>query len=368
VESGTGRIAALQNRPELDQTRRATNSATSVLFGFVTQAGVKSLLQAYVLNAEGRGAVSTDSLTKARLIADTLGAVVKQIGCTVRFTDGGVEDHFSIRLADGATDKLRVSMVPDRGPDLTQLPFVPPEAYSVSIYSLHDSAAAWNDVNAVISSHADLVGAIAARPVLRSLLNAYGITDADAFTRGVGAHLQTVRTEEGSPAVLIADVFDRPSLEKAITERFGKDAKTERFLDADLLVSSVDNWTATFFQDKFLIGPGEEVRRCLRAGATAESIASTQPFRKSQRFVDVSLPLTALTFTSESRAAVSFVEAFSQQSRSTFSSNAVVIKQASNALPLAMSALLVKEGSFEWTSRSSFGIGGAIVTQLMPEK
>jgi len=180
--------------------------------------------------------------------------------------------------------------------------------------------------------------------------------------------LQTVRTEEGSPAVLIADVFDRPSLERAIAERFGKNPKIERFLDADLLVSPADNWTAAFFQNNFLIGSGEQVRRCLRASASSESIASTQPFRKSQRFVDVSLPLTALTFTNDSRTAVAFVEAFSQQSRSAFSTNAVVIDKASNALPLAMSALLVKEGSFEWTSRSSFGIAGAIIAQLMPEK
>jgi hypothetical protein len=33
-----------------------------------------------------------------------------------------------------------------------------------------------------------------------------------------------------------------------------------------------------------------------------------------------------------------------------------------------MSALVVRQGSFEWTSRSSFGISGAIVTELVGEK
>jgi len=84
--------------------------------------------------------------------------------------------------------------------------------------------------------------------------------------------------------------------------------------------------------------------------------------------VDISLPLTAVAFTNDSRAAVSFVDAFSHESRSAFSTNAAAISEASNALPLAMSALIVKEGRFEWTSRSSFGIGGALATNLLPEK
>jgi hypothetical protein len=367
VAAGTGRRAALHNQAEFEETRRASNSASSAVFGFVSQAGVKSLLQAYALNTQSRGAISSDAITGARLFADTFGAIVKQVGWTARFTNGAVEDHCSVVLADGVTDKLRVSMAPDRGPDLTQLPFVPPRTQSVSVYSFHDSAGVWNDLNAVISSHADLVGAIAARPVMRSLLSAYGISDADSFARGIGTHLQTIRGEGASPAVLVGEVFDRPSIEKAFAARFGKDPKTEKFAAADLILAP-DNWTAAFLQNSFLLGPGEDVRRCLQAYANAQSISSTQPFRQAQRFVDVSLPLTAVTFTNDSHAAVSFVDAFSHEDRSAFSSKAAAISEAANALPLAMSALTVKEGRFEWISRSSFGIGGAVATSLLPEK
>jgi len=367
VEAGTGRRAALSNAAEFEQTRRASNSAGAAVFGFVSQAGVKSLLQAYALNTQSRGTISSDAITGARLFADTFGGIVKQVGWTARFTNGAVEDHCSVILADGVTDKLRVSMAPDRGPDLTQLPFTPPGVQSVSVYSFHDSAGVWNDLNAVISSHADLLGAIAARPVLRSLLSAYGISDADSFARGAGTRLQTIRAEEGSAAVLVGDVFDRPAIEKAFAARAGKNPRTEKFGDADLIIAP-DNWTAAFVQNSFLLGPGEDVRRCLQAFANGQSISSTQPFREAQRFVDVSLPLTSVTFTNDSRAAVSFVDAFSHEDRSAFSTNAAAISQASNTLPLAMSALMVKEGRFEWISRSSFGIGGAMATNLLPEK
>src|ERR1051326_1267191 len=117
---------------------------------------------------------------------------------------------------------------------------------------------------------------MATRPVMRSLLNAYGIVDAEAFTRGIGTRLQTVRVEEGHPAVLIAEVFDRPTIEKAIAGRFVNNIRRERVADADLQTSD-DNWAAAFAQASFLIGPADEVRRCLEKRASAETVSSTQP-------------------------------------------------------------------------------------------
>ena len=367
VEAGTGKRTSLKNQAELDQLRRGVDSSTAAVFGFVTQAGVKSLLQAYVLKTEEGDGVSGDSITKARLLSDIFGGIVKQMAWTARFTEGAVEDRFLISLAQGVTDRLRVSMSPDGAPDLAQLPFVPPDAGSVSLYAFHDSAAVWSDLSAVIASHADLVGAIAARPVMKGLLSSYGVADAETFTRGIGTRLQTVRGEEKNSAVLVAEVFDRPTIEKAIAPRFGNNPRKERFGDADLLIAA-DNWTAAFYQNSFLIGAGDQVRRCLQTSAKGESVSSTQPFRQAQRFVDVSQPLMVMTFAKDSRAAVSFVDSFSRQSRSAFSTSAAGIAQASQSLPFAMSAVVIKEGRLEWTSRSSFGIGGAIATELLPRK
>ena len=364
IEAGTGRRAALSSQPEMDQLRRATDTPTAVLFGFVTQSGVRSLLQAYALRAEGAGGVSSDAVTKARLFSDTFGGIVRHLGWTTRFIEGAVEDRVSISLAEGVTDRLGRSMTPDRAIDLAALPFVPADSQSVSIYSFHDTSGTWNDLSAVISAHADLIGAIAARPLMRSLLSAYGVVDAETFTLGIGTRVETVRIDEASPAVLIAEVFDRPSIEKGIAERFGAHSGRETFAGADL-ITAPDNWTAAFYENNFLIGPGEQVRRCLQARINGESISSTRAFREAQRFVDVSLPLTVLTFTNDSRAAVSFVDAWSRQPRSAFSTNAGAIAETSKALPLALSAAVVKSGSLEWTNRSSFGIGGAITAELL---
>jgi hypothetical protein len=212
-----------------------------------------------------------------------------------------VEDRCSVGLADGVANKLRTSAVPERGPDLANLQFVPSSVQSVSLYQLRDSVSFWSELNAAVSSHADLIGAIAARPMLKSILKSYGIDDPDAFSRAIGTRFQTIRVDENSPSVLVADSFDRPALRNLALRRLGQNPKSEKIGDAELLLSSTDNWAAAFTDNYFLIGPSDLVRRCLLTQSTSASLSTTEQFRKSQSHVDVSLPMIALTFTRDER-------------------------------------------------------------------
>jgi hypothetical protein len=364
IRARMGTRPSLRDGAEFKDMRNRTHSSDAVIFGFVSQAGIKSLLQAYALY---RSDSSADAITGARIFADTLGGVVKNAGWTASFRDGMVEDRCSISLADGVGNKLRSSVVPDRGPDLAKLQFVPVGAHSVSLYQLHDSVGFWSELNAAVSSHADLIGAIAARPMLKSLLKSYGIDDPDAFSRAIGTRLQTIRIEETSPSVMVAESFDRQALRNLAMRRLGQNPKSERLGEAELLLSSTDNWAAAFINNYFLIGPSDMVRRCLSTPSTGGSLSATEQFRKAQSHVDVSLPMTALTFTRDERAAISFVEIFAHQQRSAFATTGAEIDQATKTLPLALSATMLGESSMEWTSRSSFGLGGSLAAQLFPQ-
>jgi hypothetical protein len=244
---------------------------------------------------------------------------------------------------------------------------VPPGAHSVSLYHFRDVEGVWRDLNAIISSRADLVGAIAARPMLRSLLKPYGIEDADTFVHAVGTRIQTVRLEEGSPSVLVTETFDRQGLRKLAQQRLSAKPRTENVGEFELMLSSSDNWAASFADNHFLIGPAEEVRRCLQAKAQSQSLTSTGAFAKSESMVDVSLPITALTFTGDQHSAISFVELFSDHERSTFSTNANAVDEASRSLPYAVSVIIMKDAGLEWTSRSGFGLVGSLLVTLVPE-
>ncbi len=363
VEAREGKRAALSGEKQLDDLRKRVDAQNSSVFGFVSETGVKSLLQAYAL----RGASSSEDLTASQIFSDTLGSLINGLGWSSRFVDGTVEDRTSITLAQGVADKLRGSFVPEDRLALGDLPFVPADAHSVSLYHFRDVEGIWRDLNSIIASHADLIGALATRPLLRSLLKPYGIDDADSFVHSVGTRIQTIRLEETSPSVLIAEALDRQGLRKVALQRLGAKPKTETVGEFELLLSSTDNWAASFADNYFLSGPAEAVRRCLQAKTQSKLLTATDAFRKSQRLIDLTLPITVLTFTSDQKAAISFVELFSEHERSAFSTSAPAIDQASQSLPFTVSVVILRDVGLEWTSRSSFGLLGSLLVTLTPE-
>ena len=363
IEAHNGKRASLRDAKEFAVQRNGVGESSTLLFGYISQSGVRSLLQAFVIY---RGGSSADAITTAPIFADTFGALVNSISWTSRLADGSVEDRCQINLPDDVAEKLR-SMVPQHGFDLTKLSFIPSDAYSFSNYQLRDPATFWSNLNAVVSSHADLIGSVAARPILRGLLRPYGIDDPDTFARAIGPNLRTIRIEENSPSVLIVEAFDRQALRTLILKRLGKNSKSGQAGNAEIMVSSSDNFAAAFIDNYVLLGPAEAVRRCLATATQSQSITSQESFRRAEKVLDVSLPFTVITFASDQRAAISFVEAFSRQERPAFATNAAQVDQAVSGLPYAVSVTLLKGSSIEWTSRSSFGLAGSLVAQFAPE-
>jgi hypothetical protein len=364
VNARRGKRASLAGNQQVEHVRQQLDAASAPLFGFVSKAGVKPVLQAWALYLFRS---SPNATTIAPIFGNIFANLVEGFAWTSRFTEGGAEDRCFLSLSEGVADKLRGSVVPEDRVSLNEMKFVPPDAYSVSVYHFRDVERLWRDVNATVSSHADVVGAIAARPVLRSLFPPYGINDPDAFVGAVGTRIDTIRLEEGAPSVLVAGAFDRQSLRRLAQERLGPTAKTETVGDAELMLSSSDNSAASFADNYFLTGTGDAVRRCLKARAQSQTLASVDTYRRSQRLVDISLPIIALTFTDDRRAAISFVELFSASERSAFSTNASSIDEASRSLPFAVSVTMLKENGFEWNSRSAFGVFGSLAIRFAPE-
>jgi hypothetical protein len=246
--------------------------------------------------------------------------------------------------------------------------FIPADAASVSIYNLSDAKSFWSQLNAVVSSHSDVVGAIASRPLLQGLLTPYGIRDADRFFAAIGPRVQITRLELNAPAVLIVEAFDQEALKKIATDRVGVNARLEQVGQARMLVSASDNWAAAFLGKYFLTGPADEVRRCLQAKSGGESIGSLAGFNHARSAVDVSLPIFSLSFADDRASAISLVELFSKQERSAFSTNATAIRDGATALKYSASVITIKNDSVEWTARSSFGLVGSLLTTFAPEK
>ncbi|MFS8086410.1 MAG: hypothetical protein ACMG6H_12330, partial [Acidobacteriota bacterium] len=364
IAARLGKRPALVGEKQFNYLRTDVGASNASVFGFVSKSGIKALLQAFALYRSGSAA---DAVTVSRIFSDTVGNILEGVGWSSKFIDGMVEDRCSVVLVEGLADRLRTTFSPQDRFAASDLPFVPPDTQSVSIYHFRDVEGLWRDLNAAVSSHSDLVGAIAARPMLRTLLKPYGIDDPDTFVHAVGTHLETIRLDDTSPAVLVAEALDRQSLRKLAQKRLGAKPTTETIGAAEMMISSSDNWAMSFIDNRFLSGQADAVRRCLQAQSQSQSLASVEAFRNAQRLVDVSLPLTAITFTNDQHAAISFVELFSQQARPTFSTNAAAVDQAARSLPYAVSVTMLKGSGLESTSRSSFGLVGSLVVALTPE-
>lgn len=359
-----GKHKPLAEDNQFQATRQSVNDPQSIVFAFVPKAGVKLVIQAWALARAGN---SADATSIVPLISNTFGNLIDGLAWTSRFDDAGAEERCLVSLAQGVTEQTS-SVTSNEPLNSIDTSLVPPDAISVTAYNLHDAKNFWSQLNAVVSSHSDVVGAIASRPLLQGLLEPYGIRDTDGFFAAIGPRLQIVRLRQGAPAVLVADASDHQSLKNIAAERLGTNPKAEQIGQAEMLISITDSWGAALVDNYFLSGPADEVRRCLEARAAGEPIRTVSGFDRAQSSVDMSLPIFSLSFADDRASAISFVELFSKQERSAFSTNAAAIQKGAAALKYSASVTTIKKGSVEWTSRSSFGLVGSLLTTFTPEK
>jgi len=301
------------------------------------------------------------------LISNTFGNLIDGLAWTTRFDEAGAEDLCVVTLAEGVSQQAS-SLAPTEPLDSIDTSLIPRDSVSVTTYNLRGAKSFWTQLNAVVSSHSDVIGAMASRPLLQGLLEPYGIRDADGFFAAVGPRLQIIRLDKSAPAVLVAEALDQQSLRKIAAMRLGVNPKPEQAGQAEILVSAADNWSVAFIDGHFLSGPADEVRRCVEAKVANESIRSVAAFDRAQSSVDMSLPIFSVAYADDRASAISFVELFSKEERSAFSTNSTAIQKAATSLKYSASVMTIKNGSVEWTGRSSFGLVGSLLTTFAPEK
>ena len=363
IEIRRGRQPSLAANQQLQIMKQQLRGSQAPLFGFIPKAGVKAAIQAWAFARAGNAA---DAAMIAPLISNAFGNLIDGFAWTSRLDQSGAEDQCRVALAQGVSQQLSEDLTPEPIGDKLDFSFVPAEAISVTSYQLRNPPSFWRKLNAVVSSRSDVLTAVASRPLLKALLEPYGITDPDNFFPAIGPRLQLVRLDNSTPAVLIAHIFDKPALRKVAEQRLGRQPKSEKFDDTEILVGS-DGWSFAFAGEYFVTGPEDAVRRCLETKARGQSIATNGSFTRARTTIDVSLPIMSLTFTPDGPAAISFVELFSSQERSALSTNAAVIQQGAASLPHSVSVTMMKTDAIEWSSRSSFGLLGSLFTAFAPE-
>lgn len=361
IEIRRGGQPSLSTNQQLQTMRQQVRGAHSSLFGFVPKAGVKAVIQAWAFARAGNAA---DAAAIAPLISSAFGNLIDGLAWTSRFDQSGTEDQCRVALAPGVSQQLSNDLTPELIGDRLDFSFVPAEALSVTSYQLRNPSSFWRELNAVVSSRSDALTAVAARPLLKAMVEPYGIADPENFFAAIGPRLQLVRRDNSTPAVLIVETFDKRALRRLAEQRLGRQPKSERFDDTEILVGA-DGWSFAFAGEYFVAGPADAVRVCLDAKARGQSITMNSSFMRARSTIDVSLPIVSLSLTPDGPTAISFVELFSSQERSAFSTG---IQQGAASLPHSVSVSMMKADAIEWSSRSSFGLLGSLFTAFAPER
>jgi hypothetical protein len=296
-----------------------------------------------------------------------------------------VEDRYFVTLQNGVAANLRETLATSTmvAPSVGQL--LPAETYSVSHYNYRDPAAAWRGLNVALSTQLDTLGAVFVSRLLESALKPYGIEEPDAFLRSIGPNIVTARLDEQSVnnsaadkpeaaqstatrTVTIVEVKDERVLREFVLKRLGAGPRSERIGDADLLVSkSKERGAACFIMGRLMMGPVEQLRRCLEARARGETLAAAADFQKAAHIVEKDAQSNAVTYTSDSRPASAFINVIAAQKAAREGEpNAVELQRMLDSLAYAASETRLVEGGFEKKTRSAFGQFGTLAAQFSP--
>jgi hypothetical protein len=381
-----GERPSLAGNQQLEMMRQRLDGTSGLAFGYVSATGAAKLLE--VAATVYAGQLLSDPRAQG-LAASTLPSLAAKIlgsaGWSARLKNGMVEDRYFVTLQNGVATNLREPLATSTMLTSSVGQLLPAETYSVSHYNYRDPAAAWRGLNLALSTQLDTLGALFVSKLLESALKPYGIEEPDAFLRSIGPNIITARLDEpdassavadnadsgrvsSSRTVTIVEVQDEKVLREFVLKRLGAQPRRERVGEAELLISqSKERGAACFIMGRLLMGPAEQLRRCLEARANGKTLAAAADFQKAARMVEEEARANTVTYTSDSSPARAFISTIAAQKEAREGQpNEAELARTLESLSFAVSETRLVEGGFEKKTRSSFGQFGTLAAQFSP--
>ena len=260
--------------------RMRETAAGSLAFGYVSSdgiaqisnlAGVSTALDA-TDDEEGRSFI-------ARVLPQILRGSVKEIFWTAAKTEQGIEDKYTISLTPENTSVLKETLVPAAPAPTNSAEFLPTDVFSATRYNLQNPQIAWRSLLLVAGKNADAVSAKILIAYSGSLLEPYGIADAETFLSAVDSDIWTANFDaEGENSVAIVGVKDAEKIKKSIAGIDFKVPGEKR--EAAEIWKSADGEAAAFVENKLILGETESVLKCLQAKSSGQNFTRSPAWKK----------------------------------------------------------------------------------------
>jgi hypothetical protein len=261
---------------------RAGGAKDLLAFGYVSPdgiaqisnlAGVSTALDA-TDDDEGRSFI-------ARVLPQILRGAVKEIFWTAAKTEQGIEDKYTINLTPENASVLKETLVPAATAPLSNsAEFLPAEVFSATRYNLQNPQIAWRSLLLVAGKNSDAMSAKIIVAFSGSLLDPYGVADAETFLSAVESEIWTASFDaEGDKSVAILTIKDAENLKKSISEINFKTPGEKR--DAAEIWKSADGETlAAFIENKLILGDPESVLKCFPVRQNGQNLTKHAVWKK----------------------------------------------------------------------------------------
>jgi len=274
-----GEAESLVKNESLGKMRETAKDALA--FGYVSADGIAQISN---LAGVSTALASTDDDEGRSFIARVLPQIlrnsVKEIFWTATKTEQGIEDKYSVSLTPENTSVLKETLVSAAPTPSNSAGFLPSEVFSATRYNLQNPQIAWRSLLLVAGKNADAMSAKILIAFSGSLLEPYGVTDAENFMSAVDSEIWTaVFDADGEKSVAIVGVKDAEKLKKSIAEINFK-VPGEKRETAEIWKSADGASGAAFVENKLILGDTESVLKCLQAKQNGQDFTKNPAWKK----------------------------------------------------------------------------------------
>jgi len=241
------------------------NAVDSLAFGFISTEGVKRIadlvgVTVAIEKSEDEAARGFISSVLPQILNNT----TKEIIWVAEKGAKGIEDKITIKTKDEVSGILNETLVSvnSRGSNIYGL--LPGDAVSVTRYNLKNPQLAFRGLLLVVAEKTDLVTRRLLGAFSNSLLEPYGISDAEAFLSGVDSEILTAQfDDDGERSLVIVKPKDLAKIKQSITDKIDFSAQPEMRSGAEIWQASDKILTVALVKDVLILGDSESVNKSL---------------------------------------------------------------------------------------------------------
>ncbi|MDQ3181863.1 MAG: hypothetical protein M3Q33_15270 [Acidobacteriota bacterium] len=339
-----GEADSLLKNENLARARK--NADSTLAFGYISTDGVAQIANLAGVSTAIKTTEDDDGRSFiARVLPQILQKTTKEISWTAAKTGQGIEDKILVSLNGEVASVFKETLLASSQPTIGAAEFLPADVFSVTRYNLQNPQIAWRSLLLIMAKNTDALSGKILVNFSNSLLEPYGISDAETFLSATGSEILTAKFDaEGEKSVVIVGVKDAEKIKKTIAQIDFKPPPE----NAEIWKSKDGDIAAAFVENKLILGDFQSVLRCLQAKQSGQNFTKTADFK---RFADTKA--VSITFSKDTDSAEKIVRILAN-----------LKDENKRRTTIYLTETRFTDKGIERKTVSDFGLLGTIVEQL----